>query len=309
MKVSVIIPTYNRIAFLRCALESVKAQTFEDYECLIANDHLPTRNDLENLLQREGFDDRFRLIQNPKQLGVSASRNRTMDLARGEILAFLDDDDIWFPNYLQKIVDSHNESPKVGLVYTGYIEFWEGDILREKTVPAKIPSVPPKEAMLAGNFSIASGSTVSIKKSCLEKSGNFDVSMASWEDWDLWLRIAHHYEFRGIREPLVRYRQHLGLRGSSHLGKKLEGIKIVMRKWGNHPEFVSLHKRYLLGAYFLEVRNKLLRGERRFKVLSPFKKMVRNFTFNNPGQLKLIGIATCLLLFGPKFYQNLLRNK
>ena len=198
---------------------------------------------------------------------------------------------------------------KLGWLYTGYIEFWEGGILGEKTIRAKIPLMPPKEAMLAGNFSIASGSTVSIKKICLEKAGNFDVSMSSWEDWDLWLRIAHHYEFRCCPEPLVRYRQHLGIRGSSHLGKKLEGIKIVMRKWENHPEFVRLRKRYVLVAYFLEVRTKLLRGERRFKVLSPFRQMIKNYSFNNPGQIKLIGIATCLFLFGPKFYQTLLKVK
>ena len=83
MKVSVIIPTYNRIAFLRSALESVKAQTFEDYECLIANDHPPSRAELENLIQSEGYDDRFRLIHNPQQLGVSASRNKHHEFGSG----------------------------------------------------------------------------------------------------------------------------------------------------------------------------------------------------------------------------------
>ena len=128
MLVSVIIPTYKRTTYLKIALESVVKQTYENFECLVVNDYPPMRDEIDELVAEFG-DSRIKLIHHEQNGGESQSRNTALTYAQGDIVALLDDDDIWKPEFLEASVARHKERPEVGLVYTGYVRFWDEDLL------------------------------------------------------------------------------------------------------------------------------------------------------------------------------------
>ena len=203
-KVSVIIPTHNRNVFLHGAIESVLRQTYQDLDILVVDD--ASEVDVQGIIS-SFHDNRIRLLRHEVSMGEAGARNTGILSSQGEYIAFLDDDDEWLPEKLAlQVAILENNPPKVGGVYTGYIavDFPEERVLYRK-VPSKRGDIYRDLLM---NNAIGTPSTVLIRRACIEKAGLFDGSVFYGIDCDLYLRIARHFHFDYLEEPLVKYHVH-----------------------------------------------------------------------------------------------------
>lgn len=202
-KVSVVIPAYNAMDYLPESLDSVFAQTFQDYEVIVVND-----GSKDNIASwADGIDDsRFRLVSQTNR-GLAGARNTGIREAQGEYLAFLDADDCWSPTKLQKQVDILDNNPAVGLVYCWMRLVDPSGMPTGRFVKNCMSGVIWKKLLIKN--CVGSGSTPMVRQDCFKKVGGFDENLGSYmEDRDMWLRLAPHYEFDVVQEVLVDYRQH-----------------------------------------------------------------------------------------------------
>jgi glycosyltransferase involved in cell wall biosynthesis len=229
-RVSVVLTTHNGASrgYLVEAIESVINQSYENYELLIVDD---------------GSRDHTRkqcspFLDNPKvkylhqeNRGLARARNSGIKAACGEFICFLDDDDVWKPEKLQKQVDlietRLSGTDNWGLIFTWLelidaqgtvISFWgkrEGGSIYEKLVFENIIGAP---------------SSVLVRREVLEDVGLFDESLiSSCEDWDLWLRISKKYLVFPVKDYLVRYREHQNSM-SANFDKMFASAKQVVDK-------------------------------------------------------------------------------
>jgi glycosyltransferase involved in cell wall biosynthesis len=202
IKVSVIIPAYNAMQYLPETLDSVLLQTYTNYEIIIVND-----GSSDSIVEwaPQYKDSRIRLITQVNQ-GVSAARNKGIENSTGEYIAFLDADDLWAPEYLEKQVNYLDNYPHVGVTYTWTKLIDEDGNSINRVFASHASGMIWKK--LLGNDVISTGSSAVVRRQCVNKVGGFDIQLAHAEDLDFWLRIAKEYEFAVIKEPLVSYRQH-----------------------------------------------------------------------------------------------------
>ena len=205
--VSVIVPAYDVTEFIGEALDSVLAQTFEDYEIIVINDGSPDTEALERALAP--YMSRIVYIKQENR-GVSAARNTGIKAARGSLLAFLDADDSWLPNYLEVQVARIQADPTIDVLYPNVMLFGgtsepgedfmtvcpsNGDVTFERIV---------SQECNVSNCSIA-------RRDTLIRAGLFDESLRSVEDFDLWLRVIKHGgRIAYHRDVLARYRRRGG---------------------------------------------------------------------------------------------------
>lgn len=201
-KVSVVIPTYNSIAYLPTTVQSVLQQTFTDWELIIVNDG-STDQTVEWV--KTVADPRVRLISQANA-GVAEARNTGLHHAQGEYIAFLDADDVWEPTKLEKQVPLLDRDPQVGLVDTAAQWIDHHDYLLDHCHPPTISGNVWPWILEANTLSC--GSTALVRRVCFEALGGFDQAVSPAEDWDMWIRIATCYRFAAVDEILVYYRQH-----------------------------------------------------------------------------------------------------
>lgn len=247
-RVSVVIPTKNRANYLSSAIQSVLDQTFENSEILII-DAASTDNTGEVV---SNFDDeRIRYIRERKDRGPSTSRNIGIENSTGKFVAFLDDDDLWMPSKLEKQLDLINQNSDVGVVSTGAWMFNENGKM-EIFFPSVRGNIYPK--ILEKNY-IGGCSTVLVRKECLKRVGMFDKNLPSGEDFDLWIRLAKHYEFDYVKEGLVLYRVH-AKRISRDSCRILKAKKLLYKKYLQELKTSFKHSKtlgywqYGLGKYY-----------------------------------------------------------
>ena len=199
-RVTVVIPNYNCARFLPETLESVFAQTCRDVEVIVVDDG--SSDGSQAVLQR--FGDRIRVIQQANQ-GVSGARNRGIRESRGEFVAFLDADDLWHPEKLDKQLRLFS-NPAVGLVHCAVEYVDEANRPLGTNFTGRSGRVLKPIALLQGTVVLAGGSTAVVRRDAFDKVGCFDREMSTAADWDMWRRIACAYEIDMVREPLMRYR-------------------------------------------------------------------------------------------------------
>ena len=203
-RVSVIIPTYNRAAYLVEAVESVMAQGYDDYEVIVADDG-STDDTAERVA---AFGESVRYLRLAHSGRPSVARNRALEVARGELVAFLDDDDRWHPEKLQRQVALFGGEPAPGLVYSD-LRFFSTDGVSEPVLaPGQKRAGDIFAALLSDCF--VHTSTVILRRSLLDVTGRFDETMASAEDFDLWLRLAYAAPVGFVDAPLTLVRRHPG---------------------------------------------------------------------------------------------------
>jgi glycosyltransferase involved in cell wall biosynthesis len=193
--VSVIIPTYNRGWILKEAIDSVLAQDFRDFELIVVDDG--STDDTLRLL--DSYDQDLMVIRQPNR-GVSAARNRGIAAAGGELIAFLDSDDLWLPRKLSTQLDFFDSNPGAVINQTEEIWIRNGVRVNPKTRHHK-PSGMIFEPSLA--LCLVSPSAVMIKRSLFDAVGLFDEDLPACEDYDMWLRISWRYPVHLIETPLI----------------------------------------------------------------------------------------------------------
>jgi glycosyltransferase involved in cell wall biosynthesis len=197
--VSVIIPTFNRASYLQRSIQSVLNQTFQHIEIIVVDD-ASTDNTEEIVSQIR--DSRISYLKHTTNRGGSAARNTGIQAAKGKFIAFQDSDDEWLSEKLGKQIEILTDSPpKVGVVYTGALRFKAGK--KEYIPPSRIHVKEGNihRELLKENFVTTQAAVV--KRECFQKAGLFDETLPRLQDWDLFLRIAKHFEFRYIPEALV----------------------------------------------------------------------------------------------------------
>jgi glycosyltransferase involved in cell wall biosynthesis len=202
--VSVVIPTRNRARMLETAVRSALDQTFRDLEVLVVDD---ASEDETPLAVSQFEDTRLRYIRGNSPVGGAAARNIAIQNARGEYLAFLDDDDEWFPSKLDRQMDVFRTSSVApGVVYASYliVDRNSGDILAQR-IASKRGDL--SRELLTRNY-LGGSSCVVTRRELLEKVGLFDESLPSFHDYDLWIRLSPHTQFDFVEEPMLKYYLH-----------------------------------------------------------------------------------------------------
>jgi glycosyltransferase involved in cell wall biosynthesis len=202
--VSVVIPTYNAARFLVEALESALSQTLPPDDIVVVDDG--STDDTEDTIYP--YRRRIQYIRQENQ-GPAVARNCGIAHSKGDLVAFLDADDVWLPEKLEIQVNEMRAHPRIGLVHTNYV--------RLDSAGVRHPTRTKSGSRCAGRcyLELFKGcgvkiATVLVRKECLTKVGGFDESFrhASCEDYDLWIRMARHFEYLYIDSPLVLYRDH-----------------------------------------------------------------------------------------------------
>jgi O-antigen biosynthesis protein len=203
--VSVIVPTYQRAHCVVRAIESALAQTFTDLEVLVIDDG---STDGTDAAVTSIGDSRVRYIRLSHNAGVAAARNRGMRESRGRYLAFLDSDDIWFPDKLARQIELFEQADDaLGLVYGG-VERHDGQGTIEATRPTHRGRL--FRQLLERNVIHGGGSNVMIPRHVVARVGFFDESLPAIEDYDYWLRIARDHEIDFVDQVVMRYEDPAG---------------------------------------------------------------------------------------------------
>lgn len=201
LRVSVVIPTYNLANYLPQALQSVFDQSLSPFEVIVVDDG-STDNSAELV---RTFDSRLRYFRQDHK-GVSAARNLGLEVAEGEVIAWLDADDLWEPEFLATVIPLLEADGGVDGVYTGFVHIDEAG----NTLPQPGQKVvPPPElfgALIENCFVLTP--TIVVRSRCFEQVGYFDPELEICEDYDMWLRLAETCTIVGLPYPLVKIRVH-----------------------------------------------------------------------------------------------------
>ena len=192
--VSVIIPTYNRCELVREAIASVLAQSFSNFELIVVDD-----GSEDGTAEGVGEFAEVRYVYQPNR-GVSAARNLGVSQSSGELLAFLDSDDLWQPRKLEQQVTFFAQYPDAQICQTEEIWLRNGVRVNPHAKHRKI-----SEDIFARSLELClvSPSAVMIRRELFERMGGFDENLPACEDYDLWLRIAALMPVYLIETPLV----------------------------------------------------------------------------------------------------------
>jgi glycosyltransferase involved in cell wall biosynthesis len=195
-KVSVIIPTYNRLFMLKEAVDSVLAQGFEDMELIVVDDG-STDGTAEEMKEYGG---RVRLLQHAGTKGVSAARNKGVLYARGKYIAFLDSDDLWVKGKVKIQVAFLDDNPHYPICYTDEIWIRKGKRVNPMLKHTKYSGWIFEKCL---PLCTISPSSVMMRKTLFSKVGLFDEALPVCEDYDFWLRVSARFPIFFINRKLI----------------------------------------------------------------------------------------------------------
>jgi len=223
--VSVIITTYKRdITILKRAISSVLEQTYKNIEIIIVNDYPPYELGIKELINKY---DNIRCIFHKNNEGACKSRNDGINISKGKFIAFLDDDDEWFPKKIERQVSIIKKS-NVDIVYCSG-KYIYSDRTSEKSPFIYYPEKNLLQELLKKNF-MGGCSFPLMKKDKLLSVGCFDENFPSSQDYDLWIRFAINYNVGYIDEELVKYYV-MDQSISSNIDKRIVGYKMLLKKY------------------------------------------------------------------------------
>lgn len=239
-KVAVIIPTHNRADRLGRAIKSVLNQTFGDFELMVVDDG--SKDNPEEVVWSFA-DRRIRFIRHETARGAAAARNAGIRTTGGAYVAFLDDDDEWYPDKLaEQVAVMEKGLEPLAVVYGAYdIVNSEGDIVRTRT-PSHAGDLHP---LLLRSNPIGGTSMVLIRRESLESVGLFDERLQSLEDYDLYLRLSERFTFDFVSKPVCKYMRHPAQLRSNRIAE-YHGLEILNEKHGSDKRFRrAIAKQYL----------------------------------------------------------------
>jgi|SRR5579875_396036 len=214
MTVSVGVPTYNRAYLIREALESALSQTYSDFEIIVVDDG--SRDNTSSLVS--GIrDPRVRLIRTEQNRGVAAARNLFLREARGELISFLDSDDLWKPNKLEKEVDFLERHPEAGGVFEDlekqdrglYLASFQRDtdyfsaMLAEKKYPQEIVFTQREMQLCLLREVPIKPTALTLRAGVFRQTGPFNEDWRAGSDWEFLIRASRFCRFGYIDEPLA----------------------------------------------------------------------------------------------------------
>jgi hypothetical protein len=299
--VTVAIPTWNRAHLVGRALASALAQTFTDVEILVVDDG---STDATPEVLAGVRDRRVRAVRLVRNGGISRARNTAMRLARGDWVAFLDDDNEWAPEYLERQLALAASRPEADVVYCR-AQRRDGRTGRVGLVPSAVWSGDVFRHLVDGWYPLMSGAL--LRRSAVIDAGGFDEALLACEDYDLWLRLAQRTELAGSPDVLVVRHEHAGPQLSRNGAALARDAAAVDHKWKAAIAGSCGRVAYWRWRAWLVNNAELTRaihaaetGDRREGVRS-VGRMARHLPWSAPGVAR--GVAVTLL--GPAAYRRL----
>ena len=235
--VSIVTAARNYARFLPTAVDSAFAQTVADWELILIDDG--STDDTPDAVRPYLADARVRHVRSDR-LGQSRAKNLGERLARGTFIAYLDADDAWLPTKLEKQLAAFAAHPACGVVFTAreLIDDAGATIApNAQQTTAAFPAGRVFEFLFLKNF--VCFSSVMVKKHVFDHIGGFDPNLDLAIDYDLWLRVSRHYEFRGLAEPLTRYRTGHGNLSGKLIDRVRTADAIMNRALRRGPEALT----------------------------------------------------------------------
>lgn len=231
--VSVIVPTYNRPDMLVTTLQSILNQTYKNYEIIVVNDGGLDVTGIVGWLNQPG---NITYVQHDRHRGRAAARNTGLKLARGKYIAHLDDDSIFYPAHLAILV-SVLESSDYRVAYTDALRAQQESqcgryVVTEKDLPYS-HDFDQDRLLVSNQFPSL---CLMHEKSCLEKTGLFDESLTTHEDWDLWIRLSFQERFFHIKRVTCEFtqRQDDDATASQKQADLIRTLELVHGKYQDH---------------------------------------------------------------------------
>lgn len=210
-------PTYNRDRIIDKSIKSILRQSFKDYELIII-DASSTDNTKERVTKYRDP----RIIYLKRHYNRITSRNHSLKIARGEYIAYCDDDCIYYPNHLQESVSFLDRHPGIGMVYT------DGLICMPGEKPFRIKLDFDRHRLEGHSFFLLP--TVMQRKKCLKKTGNFDERLKNSEDWDMWLRISDFYSIKHLPVVTLKHAYYNNIPSTSSTPNRGLHVEYIIRK-------------------------------------------------------------------------------
>lgn len=235
--VSVIIPTYNRSDLLERAVRSVLNQTLSDIEIIVVNDcGIPVESLLHHLDAGQGKIVSIRAARNS---GRGAVRNLGLKIAAGKYIAYLDDDDYYYPNHLETLAH-YLESSQQKVAYTDSLNATQ-QLKNGQWVTVETNLHYSYDFDYDHIFINNYIPTLCIMhaRECLEKTGLFDESLHTQEDWDMWLRLSLYYTFHHIKQVTSEYTNRLGEVSQSRTDPKADFYETTQRIYEKYASYVQ----------------------------------------------------------------------
>ncbi|HCU59460.1 MAG TPA: hypothetical protein DIC64_05745, partial [Alphaproteobacteria bacterium] len=236
-KVSVLMPVYKTPEnYLREAIESILSQTYTNFEFLILDD-CPS-NPVENIV-KSYHDKRIKYFKNEQNLGISPSRNKLIDLSKGEYLAVMDHDDIALPERFEKEVAFLDSHPEVGVVGTWYETFPEIKLKKKFITNSQI------ERDLMFNCSVLHPSSMLRKSVLLQNKIRYEAEFTPAEDYALWCSLIGKTKFANIPEVLQKYRDYPNNTSKNQAQKMKEATRKIRSELAKtHAKLVTEAKTF-----------------------------------------------------------------
>jgi len=237
VKVSVVMPSYNAARFVTAAIDSVLAQTFQDFEILVVDDG-STDNTREVLEKYDSPKIRYLYKKNG---GVASARNYGIENARGKYIAFLDADDLWLPEKLEKQIALLEANEEIGLVYAA-TEKVDENLQTVGYIKANSYEDYCEALLLNLNIIAGSCSSAIVRRDIALKTNGFDAEFSTCADWEYWLRLSLLTQFAPVKEYLVKYRVVAGSMSSNPYVSKRDTLG-VLNKFFARTDLPEKYKR------------------------------------------------------------------
>jgi glycosyltransferase involved in cell wall biosynthesis len=251
-EVSVVIPAFNAAAYLPAAIRSVFDQSVRDLEIIVVDDG--STDDTQQLMRSQPPPVRYLRQANR---GVAAARNTGIEESHGRYVAFLDADDTWLPNKLERQL-SRLSGQASRLCYSAFV------LVDARLAPIEVRrsqrrGTALQDLLTLGNV-VGSICTVLCERELLLEAGGFDPTLSQCADWDMWVRLAARTDFLYLDEPLVTYRQHeANMSRNARLletdsrrvldkGFSMKGLPVALR--GRRRSAMARNDMVLAGTYF-----------------------------------------------------------
>ncbi len=233
-EITAIVPTHNRSNLLKQTLRSVVSQRGVDLEVVVVDDG--STDDVAAVVGALE-DQRIRLIRHDRPMGVSTARNHGAKVAKGDWLAFCDDDDLWSPDKLARQLAAAAEARRTWS-YGGAVHI---NVTHRVTSGAP-PPTPDRlvERLPSANLMPGGSSNAIVKGDMFRKAGEWDPELVNLADWDLWIRLAQLGTPACVEDPLVGYRIHSG-NASANIPLILREARVLDGRYDHRVDFGELH--------------------------------------------------------------------
>jgi len=245
--VSVIIPTYNRAGHLKKTIDTVLNQTYKNLEIIVINDY--SSDATSEILNSFNLPNLY-IINNKENLGAPASRNIGIKRCSGNYIAFIDDDDLWYPKKIELQLNHLIQNPHIDCIFCEYKY-----ILNSMSFYPNIIDYKSSLGKTILTRSLGSFSLPLIRKSCIDATGLLDINFVSCQDWDYWIRISQKFKIEKLSEYLVE-RNISNDQITADIRKKIKGREYLLNKHSSlisrYPSIESIHLNRLGSLNVLE---------------------------------------------------------